>query len=131
MDDNTVVCPTCGVDIWEGNILFPCVTNGVNGHNCPHCEMCVPDLTAEQEEQLANWGEPPEQTAEEAEWENKAALVEEAVLNAQEMSASVDELLDANMGGRSALLVLRRAISDFLEEFDPDMDDGHSMEDLS
>ena len=134
MDSHAVYCTQCGVDIWCGNICFACESDGVKGHLCPNCGACVADeLTPEQEDMLAAMGyeHPPQVTAEEAEWENKAALVEEAVLDAQGLSAAVHDLMDMCIGDRGMLLNLNRAISAFLAEFDPDMDDGRSLEDLS
>lgn len=77
------------------------------------------------------FGEPPPMTAEEYRIENIGAIIEEAVLNAKGLVSEITDLMDLNVGNRAALLTLRGALNDFLDEYDPDMDDGRNLEDLS
>lgn len=84
------------------------------------------ELTPEQEDALLEWAysNPPEQTAEEAEIENMAAILESAVLAAQELDAEIDDMLNSPLiKQHSTLHDLRRALSVFLAEYDPEPDE--------
>jgi hypothetical protein len=81
-------------------------------------------FTPEQEQAIDDWllsQEPPPMIAEEAEIENMAALCENAIVSAGELSADLDELMDCKLiKDKSVLRALQRAISEFLAEYDPE-----------
>lgn len=82
------------------------------------------DMTPEQEKALDDWllsQEPPTMTAEEAEWENKAAAVEQFVQAVEALIDAIDEL-DA-LGIATDLEELRDRIAQAKYPFDPDFED--------
>lgn len=69
--------------------------------------------------------EPPQQTEEEARYDLIAAMVENFVIDAQGLCATVDEMIEDNIGSRTMMENLREALVAALNEFDPDDDPGY------
>lgn len=83
------------------------------------------DYTPEQQAAIDTWLteglEPPTMTAEEAEIENIAAVVESAVVSAEVLISAVVELTGSMLiKNRTTLHDLRQALEAFLDEYDPE-----------
>lgn len=88
-----------------------------------HKRASEPILTLEQEDALMElaYANPPEMTAEEYAIELMVATVESAVVSAGELFVCIEELeFEPRIKDKGTLRELRRALSAFLAEYDPE-----------
>ncbi len=91
------------------------------------------DFTPEEEQAINDWmfsQEPPPMTAEEADIENKAALVGEFVEAAKRIVEALDEMETLGIIGNE-FNDLRSIASQAAYVFSGEQDDGRTLEDLS